>query len=105
MTEQQQIVDHTEDHEVLDSWSFFHRNALRESHLNEQNFVYGGLTCPECIEDAREEEQQIVDHTEDHETIEYGHYPADGDTGEACETTHYATGVSHDCQDNLTETS
>ena len=54
------------------------------------------------------EQQQIVAHTDDHDTIECphcdqvlcGHYPADGDTGEACETTHYATGVSHDCQDN-----
>ena len=51
---------------------------------------------------------QIVAHTEAHETIDCphcgaaicAHYPADWDTGEACETTHYATGVSHDCQGN-----
>ena len=50
--------------------------------------------------------EQIVAHTEVHETVDcphYGialcaHYPADWDTGEACETTYYATGVSHDCQ-------
>ena len=51
--------------------------------------------------------QQIVAHTDDHETIPCPHcdeelcalYPADWDTtGEACETTYYATGVSHDCQ-------
>ena len=49
--------------------------------------------------------QKIVAHTENHETIECpdcgkelcAHYPADWDTGEACETTYYATGVSHEC--------
>ena len=73
--------------------------------------------------------EQIVAHTEDHETIECphcgmnlcAHYPADWDTGEACESTYYArlvstpfmfwkprilshllraTGVYHECQDN-----
>ena len=49
---------------------------------------------------------QIVAHTEDHETIDCPNcgialctlYPADWDTGEACETTYYATGVIHDCR-------
>ena len=47
----------------------------------------------------------IVAHTKDHETIECphcgialcAHYPADGDTGEACDTTYYATGFGHIC--------
>ena len=48
----------------------------------------------------------IVPHDESHETIDCPHcdeslcalYPADWDTGNACETTYYATGISHDCQ-------
>ena len=51
---------------------------------------------------------QIVDHTEHHETIDCpqcgtalcAHYPADWDTGEACEYSYYATGYSHDCPVN-----
>ena len=47
-----------------------------------------------------------VAHTEAHETIDCAHcgmalcahYPADWDSGEACETTYYATGISHACQ-------
>ena len=50
--------------------------------------------------------EQIVTHTENHETTDCphsgialcAHYPTDRDTGEACETTYYAAGVSHDCQ-------
>ena len=52
-------------------------------------------------------EQIEVAHTEDHEIINCphcdeslcGYYPAEGDTGEVCLTTYYATGFKHTCEE------
>ena len=34
--------------ESLEGWDFFHRNAGRVAHINEQHYRYGGLICPDC---------------------------------------------------------
>ena len=73
----------------------------KESKMTEQT----NRMSQEQYEERRNE--MIVAHDQSHETIDCphcgialcAHYPADGDTGEACETTYYATGVDHvlDC--------
>ena len=43
------------DAEELESWAFFHRNADRGIHENEQRFHNRQLVCPDCI--AEQERQ------------------------------------------------
>lgn len=40
-------------HEEMETWRFFHRNADRTAHLNEQHYRYGGVVCPLCREEIQ----------------------------------------------------
>ena len=51
-----QELQHRQEHALdeVETWRFFHDNANRIAHLNEQHYAYKGLTCPFCIFDQED---------------------------------------------------
>ena len=37
-------------------WAYFHKNADPVIHENDQRYGFGGIVCPECIEERKEED-------------------------------------------------